>query len=244
MKLAALGLSAILTSATFASLVPSASALEVRSGVTLGAPLYAGPNVVIVTGGGRTYGQPPPSYRYGNRHNHRHNHHYGRGGRGYDRYGFDRYGYDRSGFDHQGYDRHGYDRHGYDRRGYDRRGYSRHAYGRGPGRERHQPHYRERHQPTYGYGRDTRGARDQHRGSRITILGASYRSIDGRACDAFAHVHKKCDGDDSCKVKASNKICGDPDRGRLKVLEVTYACGNRQFQSRTPERSSSRLSCR
>lgn len=237
MKLATLGLTAVLAAAALSGTASSASAGDKR---VLGAPLYAGPNVVIVTGGGRIYGQPPPSYRYGNRHTHRNDRRYGRGGRGYDRYGFDRQGYDRQGYNRRGYDRQGYDRDGYDRRGYDRRGYARHAYGRAPGRERHQP--------SYGYGRND--GRDVYRGNnrdhrpRITILGASYRSIDGRACDAFAHVHKKCDGDKDCKVKASNKICGDPDRGRLKVLEVTYACGNRQFQSRTPERSSSRLRCR
>lgn len=233
MKLAALGLTALITVAAGGLTPAAASEVRVTTtfGKTLGAPLYAGPGVVIVTGGGRIYGQPPQRYRYG--------HPYGKRARGYDRRGYDRrgydhYGYDRYGYDRQGYDRRGFNRHGFDRRGYDRHGRSRHVYGR------------ERHQPTPYYGNRNARGRDygRDRGPRLTILGASYRSIDGRACDAFAHVHKKCDGDGSCKVKASNKICGDPDRGRLKVLEVTYACGNRQFQSRTPERSSSRLSCR
>lgn len=242
MKLAAIGLTAVLAAAALSGTSSSAMAGDKR---VLGVPLYAGPNTVIVTGGGRIYGQPPRTYRYGDRrygtrHDYRPGRHYGRGAPGYNRRGYDRFGYDREGYDRHGYDRQGYDQRGFDRRGYDRRGHHRRAYGR------------ERHQPTYGYTRNpARGTygggyrnRDRDRGPRITILGATYRSIDGRACDAFAHVHKKCDGDNSCKVKASNKICGDPDRGRLKVLEVTYACGNRQFQSRTPERSSSRLRCR
>lgn len=241
MKLAAIGLTAVLTLGLGAT--SPASALDVQVKTTLGAPLYTGPNVVIVTRDGHGYRHAPQRYKYG--------HPYGKRARGYDerrydsrgrhhgynRHGYDRFGYDRYGYDRYGYDRQGYDRHGFDRRGFDRRGYPRHAYGR------------ERHPPAPYYGNhtvrpDPHGRDRYDRGPRLRILGASYRSIDGRACDAFAHVHKRCDGDDSCKVKASNKICGDPDRGRLKVLEVTYACGNRQFQSRTPERSSSRLRCR
>ena len=81
----------------------------------------------------------------------------------------------------------------------------------------------------YGYGKD----RSRDRGPRLQILGATYRSVDGRACNAFSYAHRKCDGDKSCTVKASNKICGDPDRGRLKVLKVTYACGSQQYTVNT-----------
>lgn len=91
-----------------------------------------------------------------------------------------------------------------------------------------------------GRGNDGRHYRDP----RVTILGATYRSIDGRTCDAYSYAHRKCDGNQSCTVKASNKICGDPDRGRLKILDVTYRCGNQQFTSSTPERSRSQIRCR
>jgi hypothetical protein len=106
--------------------------------------------------------------------------------------------------------------------------------------ERHQPYPRN-----YGYGSPGYYGNHNHDPyPRLTILGATYRSIDGRACDAFSRVHRECDGTSSCSVRASNNICGDPDRGRLKVLEIAYACGNRQLSARAPEKSRARLSCR
>ena len=113
-------------------------------------------------------------------------------------------------------------------------------------RERHQPYGgRYANVPRYNdndrYGRDRYG---RDRFPRLTILGASYRSINGRACDAFSNVHRKCDGERSCNVRASNNICGDPERGRLKVLEISYACGGRTLSARVPEKSNTRLVCR
>ncbi|MEQ8734873.1 MAG: hypothetical protein RIC29_08105 [Rhodospirillaceae bacterium] len=262
MKLATLGFSVV----AFASLASSdsAQAIDVRHNIQLGAPLYAGPNVVIVQDGygrtlsdhgrtvsgygrtvsgyGRTvsgyglsgsvtiYGQPPPRrYGYGN---------------GYGKGHGNRYG-------HRPPPRPYY---------YGRPAPRHHVY---PRRERHpqpylygNPNHNPNHGPNYGYapygnprhaapGNPRHAAPgNPHRGPRLTILGATYRSIDGRACNAYSYAHRKCDGNQSCTVKASNSICGDPDRGRLKVLEVSYACGNRQFTSNTPERSRSQIRCR
>lgn len=171
----------------------------------LGAPLYAGPNVIIV-GGGNYYGRPR-GYR---------RHHYlprTRYGYGYN-YGYQwrlpRYAYPRYGYQNP------YPRHG--------------AFVPRPAR-RYKDSYRS-------YGRERYESEP-----RLTILGATYRSIDGQACDAYSFVHRRCDGKNSCSVRSSNKICGDPDRGRLKILEVVYACGEEQSQKNVPERSRLRLRC-
>ena len=222
MKLAALGVFAIAYTSLASSI--TVQAIEVRHNtqhtVQRGAPLYAGPNVVVIqdgygrsasgyglTGSVTIYGQPPPR-RYG----------YGNGGHQYGhRPPPPRYNYGRPPP----------------------------RYYAPPRRERHPPphrHVNPNRGPNHGYDPyRTPGYGNQHYAPRLTILGATYRSIDGRACNAYSYAHRKCDGTQSCTVKASNSICGDPDRGRLKVLEVSYACGNRQFTSNTPERSRSQL---
>lgn len=194
--------------------------LQINHKSRLGAPLYAGSSVIIIERGD---GRHRHGYnRRGNRHNpyahprHR-GHRYDRGHRG-PRYGRHAPRYNPYPYWSYGYDRrYPWPRYGSDPRygrGYDR------GYDRGYGRERYD------------------------RGPRLTILGATYRSVDGRACSAFSHVHKRCDGERSCSVKASNSICGDPDRGRLKILEVAYACGNQERRARVPEKSRSQLRCR
>lgn len=235
MKLGALGL----TSAIIAFTVCAGSASAFQ---TKGAPLYAGPNVIIVENGhdrrsygssstlsvsGVIYGQPP-RYRYGRGHNQRRDHRYGRGHRWKGAPGAYRQPNHR-------YDRRHDPRYG---RGYGR-GYGRERYPNpniNPGRNRN-PGYQN---PGYGYG----GYDARDRRPHLTILGATYRSIDGRTCNAYSYAHRKCDGNQSCTLKASNKICGDPDRGRLKILDVSYRCGNKQYTSSTPERSRSKIRCR
>lgn len=199
-----------------------------KSSATLGAPLYAGPNVIVI-GGGRTF------------------------------YGSDKYGrtHRRGGIDQRHGPRPGYGRgygHGYDQRApnYGYGGYSVYPYNL----YRTNPFRFGNRYPSPGpgvtprrggrnYDDNRRYGRERYdRGPRLTILGATYRSIDGRACSAFSHVHKRCHGEQSCSVRASNSICGDPDRGRLKVLEVAYTCGGQQMRANVPEKSRSRLSCR
>jgi len=219
MKLAALGAVLAVTFATGAS--TSAAAFHDRDRV-IGSPLYAGPNTVIIQNG-RTVGPngvviTRPSSGYQSR--------IIINGRRYD----DRYN-----------------------RGYtNRTTRSQRLYIPGVGwvtryvPKRHQPFsrnygYAPRYYDDQTYGRDYYG---RDRGPRLTILGATYRSIDGRSCDAFSRVHRKCDGSSSCSIRATNKICGDPDRGRLKVLEIAYTCGGQHLTARAPEKSRARLSCR
>ena len=234
MKLGALSITVALTLLVTAG---SAAAFHKKDSRSLGAPLYAGPNTVIVQNGGGNYSYGSSSsitisgtiYGRQPRHNGYGRGGYGRGrhGPGYRPYYGGRYGYQPYYKPYPKYGRGYY-------RPYDPYG---RGYGRGYGRERYPTPY----VTPYGGGRY---GNDRNRGPRLTILGASYRSIDGRACDAYSYAHRKCDGNQSCTVKASNKICGDPDRGHLKVLEVTYACGNQQFTAKTPERSRSKLRCR
>ena len=192
---------------------------------TLGAPLYAGANVIIV-GGGRTYYGKPRGY--------------GRRGLGSNRYRPGRglgysFGYTYRG-PRSGYPRYGYNPYQGNPYSYGNR-YPYPRYGYAPPRQG--PYYYGDRGGGRGYGRER-----YDRSPRLTILGATYRSIDGRACDAFSFVHRRCDGERSCSVRANNNICGDPDRGRLKVLEVVYACGDRQLRANVPERSRSKLRCR
>ncbi len=231
MKLAAIGF--LLASATTAGTVMSAQAAETTSSgssvvyvggshsgrATLGAPLYAGPNVIVIGGGRTYYGKPLGygrrgygGYGYGSRRGLGFGYSYGYRWRG-PRYGYNPY----RGNPYSYGNRYAYPRYNYVippplwRFGDDRRPY---------GRERYD------HRP------------------RLTILGATYRSIDGRACDAFSFVHRRCDGEVSCSVRSNNNICGDSDRGRLKVLEIVYACGDQQLRANVPERSRSNLRCR
>ena len=230
MKPAAIGLVLGISAATFASGPAAANqfgsgAIVIGSGQhrhsALGAPLYAGANVIVV-GGGRTYYGKPLGY--------------GRRGYGRHRYGPRRgfgysYGYTYRG-PRFGYPRYGYNPYQGNSYGYGNR-YPYPRYGYAPPRQ----------EPYYGGGRGY-GRERYDRTPRLTILGATYRSIDGRACDAFSFVHRRCDGEQSCSVRSNNNICGDPDRGRLKVLEVVYACGDRQLRANVPERSRSKLRCR
>ena len=237
MRLAAFG-TALVISAAVIALGPAAAfqsgqtTIQIGSSsvrhTTFGAPLYAGPNVVIIGSGRGGYGY--------NGHSRSHR----RGGYGVHRHGPRReYGFG-LGYGYRG------PRYGYGN-GYSVYPYN--TYRTNPYRFGNRYPY-----PRYGmtpplnnrrYDDDRRYGRERYdRYPRLTILGATYRSVDGRACNAFSHVHKRCDGEQSCSIKATNSICGDPDRGRLKVLEVAYTCGDQQMRTNVPEKSRSRLSCR
>ncbi|MEM1089384.1 MAG: hypothetical protein AAF736_02210 [Pseudomonadota bacterium] len=66
-----------------------------------------------------------------------------------------------------------------------------------------------------------------HRGAGarvgLTIVDAVYGS-DRRSCDARRAL-RQCEGRGQCEIFASNRLCGDPDRGTPKTLLVRYTCG-------------------
>lgn len=60
--------------------------------------------------------------------------------------------------------------------------------------------------------------------ARWGVAGANGR-MDGPSCDARAQLARVCEGKEACQLPASNRsLCGDPAQGRVKKLEVSYAC--------------------
>ena len=75
----------------------------------------------------------------------------------------------------------------------------------------------------------------------INIVDAYY-GTDRRSCDArYALDH--CEGQGQCDVYASNRLCGDPDRGHRKDLVVRYSCGFGVETVVLAEDQGTRLSC-
>ena len=58
----------------------------------------------------------------------------------------------------------------------------------------------------------------------IRILDAYY-GRSGYSCDATRALLHQCDGHGQCQVVASNRLCGDPARGKVKELIINYSCG-------------------
>ena len=58
----------------------------------------------------------------------------------------------------------------------------------------------------------------------IKVTGAFYGS-GKKNCDATRYVARHANGNRTYSFKVSNDMCGDPDRGQRKTLEVTYWCG-------------------
>lgn len=82
--------------------------------------------------------------------------------------------------------------------------------------------------------RDRREHRSEYEQNRhavtIQISNASYGA--GRRCDATHVLRRACNGQRSCSVDVSNKLCGDPESGRRKELRVEYSCRGNGGQSR------------
>lgn len=68
--------------------------------------------------------------------------------------------------------------------------------------------------------------RDRRRQRGIHITDAFY-GVDGRACEATRPVTRTCEGQSSCTVRATNRLCGDPAQNVVKVLTVYYDCHGR-----------------
>lgn len=83
------------------------------------------------------------------------------------------------------------------------------------------------------------------RGDVIKTLSAVYGTpSEQRTCDATAVVAGACDGKSSCDVLAGNSLCGDPNYGTPKTLDVQYQCGPAVAKSLTAsEQSDAHLSC-
>jgi hypothetical protein len=60
----------------------------------------------------------------------------------------------------------------------------------------------------------------------IRVMSAWY-GIEGRSCDATRQVRRTCNGRDDCTIRATNRLCGDPAPGVVKVLTVWYRCDGR-----------------
>ena len=64
--------------------------------------------------------------------------------------------------------------------------------------------------------------------SRVVIQSATYSSM-RRECDATRYVAQACrNGGGNCVFNVSNNMCGDPDHGKQKVLQVVYQCASYQ----------------
>lgn len=76
----------------------------------------------------------------------------------------------------------------------------------------------------------------------IQVTGAFYGS-DERNCQAGHQVARLANGKRSYSFKVTNEICGDPDPGRRKTLEVTYTCGQIQKTASAREHQTIYFDC-
>ncbi len=77
----------------------------------------------------------------------------------------------------------------------------------------------------------------------IHVVKAEY-GAGGVWWDCTTKLQKRCDGTDSCLIKASNDIVGDPAPGRVKDLVVTFECPDgRTIRVRGQEGSYLNLNC-
>jgi hypothetical protein len=58
----------------------------------------------------------------------------------------------------------------------------------------------------------------------IKVTSAFYGS-GKKNCDATRFAARKVNGQRTASFKVSNDMCGDPDHGQRKTLEITYWCG-------------------
>lgn len=76
----------------------------------------------------------------------------------------------------------------------------------------------------------------------IRVQSARYGS-DRKGCNATHWLARRVDGQRFATVEVENKICGDPDPGQRKQLEVTYLCGDFGKQASAYEHRSLYLDC-
>jgi hypothetical protein len=76
----------------------------------------------------------------------------------------------------------------------------------------------------------------------IQVTGAHYGS-DQRNCQAGRQVARLAHGKRTYSFKVTNEICGDPDPGRRKTLEVAYTCGHLQKSASAREHQTIYFDC-
>jgi hypothetical protein len=109
--------------------------------------------------------------------------------------------------------------------------------------------YRRGYDEGYRAGMDAaRGGEGRGEGGggrrRIIIEDAVYGDRDG-ACDARPAVQTMVDRQRDPLIRADNRLCGDPARGRAKSLEITYRCGDgRMLRTSIREDTQAVLICR
>ncbi|MDB5365939.1 MAG: hypothetical protein JWM77_1866 [Rhodospirillales bacterium] len=97
--------------------------------------------------------------------------------------------------------------------------------------------------PPGSYAPPTSYSPSQPQGRPVHISDAAYRAPDGRQCDARRALRSMCDGEESCRVTASNDLCGDPANGVGKKLVIGYKCGDGRVEVTVQEHKSVSLSC-
>jgi hypothetical protein len=96
------------------------------------------------------------------------------------------------------------------------------------------------------YGQDRGEGRsfdnDRRRGRGIRITSALY-GVSNQSCQATRPVARSCDGQTSCSVRATNRLCGDPAQNVVKALTVSYNCHGRSRSVTRAEGRSVSLRC-
>jgi hypothetical protein len=76
----------------------------------------------------------------------------------------------------------------------------------------------------------------------INIQVARYGSSN-KICDATRQVRLKAQGKRVASIDVSNSLCGDPDPGQRKELEVSYTCGSVAKTASAYEHRTAYLDC-
>lgn len=76
----------------------------------------------------------------------------------------------------------------------------------------------------------------------IRVTSAFYGSA-SRNCDATRHVGRQSNGKRTHSFKVTNDMCGDPDRGARKTLEVVFWCGEVSRTASAREHQTIYLNC-
>ena len=77
----------------------------------------------------------------------------------------------------------------------------------------------------------------------LQIHSAYYGQFPKHICNATAAVSRQCTNKAVCKVKASNRLCGDPARGVKKTLTVEYGCNGARQKRSVAEGQRLKLAC-